>query len=94
MEYHEIQMLAWAALGLTDEQTEELIKDPKDGGLNPLLMEELGVNLHQFQMVAEKLLKLTPLVEHAVTGELYNAFVLPGGWDGYHALIMEPGKED
>lgn len=72
MDYFDSQMLAGAALGLTEDQTDEIINDDED--FDSPLMEKFGVDLEQFTKIAEALLPLTPVIGSELTKQLYHAF--------------------
>lgn len=69
----EMQYLAGAALGLTDEQTEEIMDGDED--FDTPLLERFGVDFEQFSVVSEALLKLTPAISFLHSGKLGHAFV-------------------
>ncbi|KZN64938.1 hypothetical protein N473_12940 [Pseudoalteromonas luteoviolacea CPMOR-1] len=83
----EYQLLAGAAMGLTEEQTENLIDQGAD--FDDELIKALGIDFEQFVNVSQALLKLTPAVEGADSNKLYNAFVRPLESGGYLALIQK-----
>lgn len=56
----EMQELAGAALGLTEDQTEEILNADED--FDTPLLEKIGVDFEQFCSVAEALIKLTPML--------------------------------
>lgn len=89
MRYWEMQELAGAVLGLSEEQTEEIINDDED--FDTPLCEKFGVDFDSFCSVAEALLKLTPVLKSPLSGELDHAFVrqLEGG---YLAIIKSPAE--
>ena len=80
MNYFESQMLAGAALGLTEDQTDAIIDDDED--FDSPLMAKFGVDLEQFTKIAEALLPLTPMVESERTKEVFHAFGrrMGSGW--------------
>lgn len=89
MRHWEIQELAGAAMGWTEEQTKELINGDED--FDTPLLETLGVDFQQFSKVAEALLKLTPVVTSQVSDSREHAFVkqVEGG---YIAIIKAPAN--
>ena len=90
MNYFELQQLAGAALGLTDEQADAII-DAREG-FDDLLFEKLGVDFEQFTGVAEALLPLTPTVQNSFTKDTYHAFVRQFGETGYIAIARIKAK--
>ncbi|EGQ8094297.1 hypothetical protein ACUB1N_000009 [Vibrio cholerae] len=73
MDLFDIQQLAGAALGLSEEQTDEIINDDED--FDTPLMDKFGIDLDTFGCVAEALLPLTPHVSSPLTKTVYHAFV-------------------
>ncbi|WP_345861253.1 hypothetical protein [Shewanella algae] len=89
MRYWEVQELAGAALGLTEDQTEDIINGDED--FDTPLLEKFNVDFEQFSNVAEALLKLTPVLKSPLSGDLDHAFVkqVKGG---YLAIIKTPAN--
>ncbi len=85
--YWDYQELAGAALGLTEEQTAEIINDDED--FDTPLMNKFGVDFEQFMAVAEALLKLTPTVQSAITKDVKNAFVRQLGGGNCCAIVQQ-----
>ncbi len=83
----EMQYLVGAVLGLTDEQTEEIMDD--DGDFDTPLLERFGVDFEQFSVVSEVLLKLTPAIPFWHSGKLGHAFVR-NVQGRYEAIIQIP----
>lgn len=73
MDMLELVDLVGAVLGKTEDEVEELHED--DCAVDDLLFERYGIDLEQFEKVAKDLLKLTPIVETAITGTKCHAFV-------------------
>lgn len=97
MDYFDIQLLAGAALGLTEEQTDEIINDDED--FDTPLMEKFGVDLEQFGEIANALLPLTPVVSSPLTKVNYHAFVRHLGEGVMLAVVkqkaaIQPAKTD
>lgn len=89
MNYWDAQQLAGAALGLTEEAFDKII-DEDESQLDDLLFEKFNVDFEQFTEIASALLKLTPLVESAISKELHHAFVRRDE-RGYCAIVqMDP----
>ena len=65
--------LIGALLGKTEEEIEELHEDW--GLVEELLYAEFDVDTETFAKIAKALLKLCPVIEAAVTGTRYHAFV-------------------
>lgn len=84
-----MQELAGAALGLTEDQTEDIINGDED--FDTPLLEKFNVDFEQFSNVAEALLKLTPVLKSPLSGDLDHAFVkqVEGG---YLAIIKTPAN--
>jgi hypothetical protein len=80
MNYFESQMLAGAALGMTEDQIEVILDDDED--FDSPLMEKFGVDLEQFTKIAEALLPLTPMVQSELSNEILHAFGrrMGSGW--------------
>lgn len=72
MDYFDLQMLAGAALGLTEEQTDDIINDDED--FDSPLLEKFGVDIEQFGDIAKALLPLTPTIMSPMTNTIYHAF--------------------
>lgn len=79
MDYFDLQCLAGAALGLTEEQTDKIMDDDED--FDTPLMDKFGVDFEQFSEIAKALITLTPTVQSPLTGKVSHAFVrqLGGG---------------
>ena len=66
-----VQELVCAVLGLDPNEDEN-----EDWGLlEDLLFKRYEIDMEQFEKIAGDLLKLTPIVETAITGTKYHAFV-------------------
>ncbi|EKO3874649.1 hypothetical protein P0F29_003290 [Vibrio metschnikovii] len=86
MDYLDLQMLAGAALGLTEDQTEDIIDDNED--FDTPLLEKFGVDLEQFGKIAWALLHLTPTVQSPLSGKVSHAFVRQMG-NGHFLAIAQ-----
>ncbi|MCA3987793.1 hypothetical protein JKP12_18160 [Vibrio vulnificus] len=73
MDLFDIQRLAGAVLGLTDDETDEVIDTDED--FDTPLLEKFGIDLDTFGNVAEALLPLTPMISSPLTKTVYHAFV-------------------
>lgn len=91
MDYFDLQLLAGAALGLTEEQTDEIINDDED--FDTPLMEKFGVDFEQFSEVASALIHLTPTVQSPLTGKVSHAFVRQLGGGNCVAIAKIDAKE-
>ncbi|EGG0282950.1 hypothetical protein ACWAOL_004510 [Vibrio parahaemolyticus] len=91
MDYFDTQLLAGAALGLTEEQTDDIINDDED--FDSPLLEKFGVDLEQFGAIAEALLPLTPTVQSPLTGTVSHAFVRQLGGGNCLAIVKMDAKE-
>lgn len=89
MRYWDLQELAGAALGLTEEQIEEIINGDED--FDTPLLEKFDVDFAQFSGVAEALLKLTPVLTSPLSDERYHAFVKQAK-EGSIAIIKTPAN--
>ena len=91
MRHWEMQELAGAALGLTEDQTDAVINDSED--FDTPLFEKFGVDFEQFSKVAEALLPLTPVLKSPLTDDRNHAFVrqVEGG---YIAIIRTPAESE
>lgn len=90
MDYFDLQMLAGAALGLTEEQTEAIINDDED--FDSPLFDKFGIDLEMFGKVASALLPLTPTVNSPLSGKTYHAFVRQLGEGDYIAIVKQDAK--
>ena len=68
----ELEMLAGAAIGWTEEETEDFIDD--DGDWDHVLYEKLGIELEEFATIANALIHLTPALESALTKSKHHVF--------------------
>ncbi|MGL4602232.1 MAG: hypothetical protein ACRCVE_12340 [Plesiomonas sp.] len=91
MDYLELQELAGAALGMTEQQVEDIINNDED--FDTPLIEKFGVDLEQFGNIAEALLPLTPTVMSGLTNTVYHAFVLQLGEGNCRAIVKMKAKE-
>ena len=96
MDLFDIQRLAGAALGLTDDETDEVIDTDED--FDTPLLEKFGIDLDTFGNVAEALLPLTPMISSPLTKTVYHAFVRHlGGGDCLaickRKVVLEKPKE-
>ncbi|HFS8442622.1 TPA: hypothetical protein ACH2LO_000654 [Vibrio cholerae] len=73
MDLFDIQRLAGAVLGLTDDETDDVIDTNED--FDTPLLEKFGIDLDTFGNVAEALLPLTPMISSPLTKTVYHAFV-------------------
>ena len=72
MHYLEIEELLSAMYGVTDDQR-------NDGfDFDELLYEEFEIGFEEFSKIIKALLPLTPMVESAITGKKYHAFIKDG----------------
>ncbi|HCE2091504.1 TPA: hypothetical protein NGT02_004521 [Vibrio parahaemolyticus] len=85
MRHWALQELAVAALGMTEEQYEEVLNGDED--FDTPLHEKFGVDFDQFSQVAEALLKLTPVVTKGISKENVHAFVKLE--EGHGTIIIE-----
>ncbi|EMK6918790.1 hypothetical protein V9J55_002043 [Vibrio cholerae] len=85
MDLFDIQQLAGAALGLSEEQTDEIINDDED--FDSPLLEKFGVDLDQFGNIAKALLPFTPTLGAGFTGTIYHAFVRQLGQGNCIAIV-------
>lgn len=92
MNYLDLQMLAGAALNLTEEQTDEIIDDD-DENFDTLLLEKFGVDLEQFGQIASALLPFTPTLHAELTNTVYHAFVRQMGDGSCIAIVKQKAKE-
>lgn len=69
----ELFEIVGALLGKTEDEIEEMHEDC--GLVEDLLYEKFDVDTETFRDIAKALLKLCPVVETAVTGTKYHAFV-------------------
>lgn len=74
IDYLDIQELACAALGMSEEQTTDLINNNEDN-IEELLFEKLGVDFDQFSAVSNALIKLTPTLQSPLSKETYHCFI-------------------
>lgn len=72
MDYFDIEELLSAMYGITDDQR-------NDGfDFDDLLYEKFEIGFEEFSKVIKALLPLTPIVESALTGNKYHAFMKEG----------------
>lgn len=72
MDYFDIEELLSAMYGITDDQR-------NDGfDFDDLLYEKFEIGFEEFSKVIKALLPLTPIVESALTGKKYHAFMKEG----------------
>lgn len=87
----DLQMLMGAALGLTEEQTEDIInRDETD--LDDQFYEKFDVDTEAFGNLVEALLPLTPMIQSPLTQQLYHAFVRPIGNGNMQAIIKKAAQ--
>lgn len=86
-----MQELAGAALGLTEEQTAEIINGDED--FDTPLLDKFDVDFEQFSRVAESLLKLTPVLKSELSGGLNHCFVRKTDC-GYESIVKTPFIEE
>ncbi|MFP8968550.1 hypothetical protein ACKC9G_18355 [Pokkaliibacter sp. CJK22405] len=87
----ELQELAGAALGLTEEQTDAIFEDDED--FDSPLIEKFGIDFDQFCNVVEALLPLTPTLQSPLTDAVYHAFVRQLGAGDCRAIVKMKAKE-
>lgn len=72
MDYFDIEELLSAMYGITEDQR-------NDGfDFDDLLYEKFEIGFEEFSKVIKALLPLTPIVESALTGKKYHAFMKEG----------------
>lgn len=72
MNYFDIEELLSAMYGITDEQRNE------DFDFDELCYEKFEIGFEEFMKIISVLLPLTPVVESALTGKKYHAFIKDG----------------
>ncbi|MBT2054921.1 hypothetical protein KKZ69_11580 [Enterobacter hormaechei subsp. hoffmannii] len=72
MNYFDIEELLSAMYGITDEQRNE------DFDFDELCYEKFEIGFEEFMKIISVLLPLTPVVESALTGRKYHAFIKDG----------------
>jgi len=72
MNYFDIEELLSAMYGITDEQRDE------DFDFDELCYEKFEIGFDEFMKIISVLLPLTPVVESALTGKKYHAFIKDG----------------
>lgn len=72
MNYFDIEELLSAMYGITDEQRNE------DFDFDELCYEKFEIGFEEFMKIISVLLPLTPIVESALTGQKYHAFIKDG----------------
>lgn len=72
MRHWEIQELLCFASGMNDDQADDFCDN--NGDYDSLAFDTFAVDFEQFEQIAEALLKLTPLVESPLTGDVYHCF--------------------
>ena len=72
MNYFDIEELLSAMYGITDEQRNE------DFDFDELCYEKFEIGFDEFMKIISVLLPLTPVVESALTGKKYHAFIKDG----------------
>jgi len=69
----DLEMLIGAAIGWTEEQTEDFIND--DGDWDVVVYEHFNVEVEEFEKIASALIKLTPILKSPLTESEHHAFV-------------------
>ncbi|MEY6762954.1 hypothetical protein AB9B48_14960 [Kluyvera ascorbata] len=72
MNYFDIEELLSAMYSITDEQRND------DFDFDELCYEKFEIGFEEFMKIISVLLPLTPVVESALTGKKYHAFVKDG----------------
>lgn len=72
VDYFEVEELLSAMYGITDEQRNG------DFDFDELVFEKFNIGFDEFQGIVAALLPLTPVVESALTGKKYHAFLKDG----------------
>lgn len=72
MNYFDIEELLSAMYGISDEQRND------DFDFDELCYEKFEIGFEEFMKVISALLPLTPVVESALTGTKYHAFIKDG----------------
>lgn len=70
----EIDELACAVCGKNEEQTEQIINN---GGIDEMLYEKYEISDEQYYNIIEDLMPFLPLVQAAISGTRYHAFLRP-----------------
>lgn len=73
MDISQIQLVAEKALGLTPNETDELIENGED--YDTPLKERFGVDFNTFANIVNALIPLTPVIQEPNTNHLVHAFV-------------------
>ncbi|WP_279084139.1 hypothetical protein [Kluyvera ascorbata] len=72
MNYFDIEELLSAMYGITDEQRND------DFDFDELCYEKFEIGFEEFMKIISVLLPLTPVVESALSGKKYHAFIKDG----------------
>lgn len=72
MIYYEVQELACAILGISYD---DLVDEGRESEIEEKLYEKFEISMEQFFNIVEALLPFTPIVQAALTGNKYHAFV-------------------
>ena len=72
MNYFDIEELLSAMYGITDEQRND------DFDFDEFCYEKFEIGFEEFMKIISVLLPLTPVVESALTGQKYHAFIKDG----------------
>lgn len=71
MIYYEVQELACAILGINYD---DLVNEGRESEIEEKLYEKFEISMEQFFNIVEALLPFTPIVQAALTGNMYHAF--------------------
>lgn len=72
IDYFDVEELLSAMFGITDEQRND------DFDFDELCYEKFDIGFEEFMGVVSALLPLTPVVQSALTGQMYHAFMKDG----------------
>lgn len=72
MYYYEVQELTCAILGISYD---DLVNEGRENEIEEKLYEKFEISMEQFSNIVEALLPYTPIVEAAISGSKYHAFV-------------------
>lgn len=72
MIYYEVQELACAILNLNYD---DLVDEGRENEIENALYEKFEISMEQFFNIVEALLPFTPIVQAAISGNKYHAFV-------------------
>ena len=84
--YDEVLELACLMMG---EDYDTIVDEGNEGRIENMLFDKYGIDIDQFELLIEDLIKFTPTWKSLLTESMYRGFVVPIGDKGLMRAIIK-----